>query len=512
MADTNEEFPTEMAPRHLGVAEVLRSAGNALRRTFPASLWVKGEVSDYRPAIQGHHYFNLVEKFPDGSQALLPCAVWKNAWPQVSQKLLNAGVALSSGQEMLFQGTVRLYDGAGKLTFHVSDVYPEFTLGQIESQRRAVLARLQRENLIGLNRRVEMSAVPLRVAVLSSRSAAGLRDFEKVLSQSGYDFSVMMCEVPVQGPQVERSVCRALDILAMKQQELKLDAVCVVRGGGSATDLGWWNSYAICASIAKMPIPVITGIGHERDRIAADEVCHTAAPTPTAAAELLCTLVRAAASDLREVGSKIAAVITQRLTGAADAVSAEAQLVKQMTLARLANERFLIGSLRETCQANSRRSLAPHADALRRHTEALAQDGERTLRQKKAIILGFSGAITDAAEGQVHEARGDLAETSDNMRGLAQKGLGTLAERQVRIMAQVDDLAKKRVGQSQKAVGHLADLVQAYDPVHILRRGFSITMNAQGKAVKCAGDLALGETITTWLAAGEVASTVTQTS
>src|SRR5207253_1708836 len=155
------------------VSEVIRGVGNALRWAFPTSLWVKGEVSDYRPAAQGHHYFSLVERLADGSQAVLPCAVWKSGWPQLQQKLVADGVALASGQEMLFRGTVRLYDGAGKLTFHVSDVYPEFTLGQIEAQRRAVLARLKQENLVGLNRRLEMSPVPLRVAVLSSRNAAG---------------------------------------------------------------------------------------------------------------------------------------------------------------------------------------------------------------------------------------------------------------------------------------------------------------------------------------------------
>jgi len=149
------------SPGHIGVSEVIRGVGTALRRAYPTSLWVKGEVSDYRVPAQGHHYFNLIERHQDGSQAVLPCAVWKSNWQQVRQKLFNGGIALTSGQQMLFLGTVRLYDGAGKLTFHVSDVFPEFTLGQIEAHRRAVLARLQMEQLIGPNRRLEMPAVPL---------------------------------------------------------------------------------------------------------------------------------------------------------------------------------------------------------------------------------------------------------------------------------------------------------------------------------------------------------------
>lgn len=499
-------------PGHVGVSEVIRGVGIALRRAFPTSLWVKGEVSDYRAPIQGHHYFNLVERLQDGSQAVLPCAVWKNVWPQVSQKLRNAGVALASGQEMLLQGNVRLYDGAGKLTFHVSDVYPEFTLGQIESQRRAVLARLQRENLIGLNRRVEMAVVPLRVAVLSSRDAAGLRDFEEVLLNSGYAFSVLRCEVPVQGPMVERSVCRALEVLALKQAELKLDAICIVRGGGSATDLGWWNSYAICAAIAWMSVPVITGIGHERDRVAADEVAHVAAPPPTAAAEYLCSLARNADSELRQTTERMAAVVRQRLAGAAHAVESAQRDFVHLTTTLLSKEHHLIRWFREQYTANARRALAPHTDDLRRIHEALLRDAGRALRGELRAILDMRTAVATGARQDARLAGQVLAETTGDLTALVQRNLDALADKHEETTAGVAAHADRVIDQNSKLLGHLSDLVQAYDPVHVLRRGFSITLNAQGKAIKSAADLALGETIITQLAAGQVASTITQTS
>jgi exodeoxyribonuclease VII large subunit len=454
----------------------------------------------------------LVERLQDGSQAVLPCAVWKSKWPQVCQKLLNGGIALTSGQEMLFLGSVKLYDGAGKLTFHVADVLPEFTLGQIEARRRAVLARLQRENLIGLNRRVEMPAVPLRVAVLSSRNAAGLRDFEEVLSNSGYAFSVLRCEVPVQGPMVERSVCRALEVLALKQKELNLDAICIVRGGGSATDLGWWNSYAICAAIARMPVPVITGIGHERDRVAADEVAHASMPTPTGAAEFLCSLARCADSELRETADRMAAVVTQRLSGAAHAVESAQQEVAHTTTAVVTREHHLICSFRDHYTAHARRALAPHTDTLHRIHEALRRDTGRALREELATILNVRTAVASVARQQGRQIAQDLEEMTGDVNSLTQRKLDILAENHVNGMAEVDALADREIGQHSKLLGHLADLVRAYDPVHVLRRGFSITLNAQGKAVKAAADLAPGETIITRLAAGQIASTITQTS
>jgi exodeoxyribonuclease VII large subunit len=504
-----DSAPGTGLPGHVGVSDVIRGVGTAVQGAFPKSLWVKGEVSDYRVPAQGHHYFNLVERNQNGRQAVLPCFVWKSNWPIVHQKLLNGGIALKSGQEMLFQGTIRLYDGTGTLTFYVSDVYPEFTLGRIEAQRRAVLVRLQREQLIGRNRRVEMAAVPLRVAVLSSRNAAGLRDFVEVLSNSGYAFSVFRCEVPVQGPDVERSVCRALEVLALSQPQLRLDAICIVRGGGSATDLGCWNSYAICAAIARMPIPVITGIGHERDRVAADEVAHAPAPTPTAAAELLCSLARNADAELREAADRIAAVVSQRLAGAAHAVESAQKEIVPLATALVSREHDLLPSFQEQYIANARRVLAPHSGTVHRLHEALLQDAGLALRGERTAVLDVRTAVTTAALARL--AGQTLAQTAGDFTNLVQRNLATLAERQEDTTAGVAALADTLIGQS-KLLRHLSDLVQAYDPVHVLRRGFSITMNVKGKAVKSAADLAPGETIITRLAAGQIASTITQTS
>ncbi len=502
----------EAVPGYLDVSDVIRGVGTALRQAFPTSLWVKGEVSDYRVPAQGHHYFNLVERQPDGTQAVLPCAIWKGQWPRVRQKLQNCGVALASGQEMLFLGTVRLYDGAGKLTFHVSDVYPEFTLGQIEAQRRAVLSRLQREQLIGLNRRMEMPAVPLRVAVLSSRNAAGLRDFEEVLLKSGYAFSVLRCEVPVQGPMVERAVCRTLEILALNQAELRLDAVCIVRGGGSATDLGWWNSYAICSAIARMPVPVITGIGHERDRVAADEVAHATAPTPTAAAEFLCSLVRSADSELGVTAERFAMVVSRRLTGAAHAVESVQQEVVHSTTVSVSKEDQRIRLFREQHAANARRALTPHTDSVLGLQEALRREAGRALRGERKAIPALRCAVASVARQRARQVGQGHSAATGEVIALVLGNLDTLDEKYEDTATEVIALADRVLDQGNSLLGHLSALVKAYDPVYVLRRGFSITLNAQGKAIKAATELALGETIITRLAAGQIASRITQTS
>ncbi len=498
-------------PGHMAVSEVIQAAGAAVRRAFPTSLWVKGEVSGYRLPGQGHHYFSLVERLADGSQAVLPCVIWRSDWHRIRQKLLVAGVALTSGQEMLLQGTIRLYKGAGKLNSHVSDVYPEFTLGRIEAQRRAVLGRLKRENFIGRNRGLELAPVPLRVAVLSSRNAAGLRDFEEVLSRSGYAFSVWRCEVPVQGPLVEQAVCRALETLALAQAEMKLDAVCIVRGGGSATDLGWWNSYAICAAIARMPVPVITGIGHDQDRVAADEVAHTAAPTPTGAVETLYTRVRTSEAVLRDVIGQLVARAVRRLSDIAQAVKTLRGTVAQAAGSRMAGENAGIRALREQTEAHARRSLVPHEHTLRHCRTSLGRDAGRALRRGATAVEGLTSGIIAAAKQQTEAEKKGLAEMAGDVSAGPRERLAAEVERRAEFEAEIRSVADRGIREGHRTLSHLEDMVQAHDPVRVLRRGFSITLNAQGKVVKSTADLAVGEAIITRLAAGQLCSTITQT-
>jgi exodeoxyribonuclease VII large subunit len=561
------------SPPFVTVAHVLRTADDAVRRAFPTTLWVKGEVADYRPA-GGHHYFTLAERKPDGTRAVLDCSVWRHAWPAVEAKLLAAGVGLVAGQEMLFCGSVRVYDKGGRLSLHVADVCPEFTLGQIEVRRRAVLARLQKEGLTRLNAARPLPDVPFRVAVVSSRGAAGFRDFVQVLQNSGYAFTVLLCDVPVQGAGVEAAVTGALADLARRQNELKADVVCLVRGGGSTSDLGCWDSYPICAAVARMPIPVVTGIGHERDRVAADEVAHTAAATPTAAAELLCKVVREAEAKVTAAAEAVRQAAASRMATAADMFAEAGRAVAERAGGASAAQRRLAASLGDQLRAHARRALDPHATRLGIAEAAVATDPLRAVaaagrrvgeladqarfwatadaRQAGVrtealahVVLAVAGAALDPQAARLAACRAAVAGESPRavqMAGPAADALGhalefageahvRAAERRTRAVA--DALGPLATARSRAAAGtlaraveevvgtaaaaraaggrinHLRDLVLAHDPAAVLRRGFSITTGPDGRAVRDAADVAAGATVVTRLAKGQLTSTVT---
>jgi exodeoxyribonuclease VII large subunit len=178
----------------------------------------------------------------------------------------------------------------------------------------------------------------------------------------------------------------------------------------------------------------------------------------------------------------------------------------------MSKERQLVRSLRDQCAADTRRSLTPHADTVCRLHEALLQDAGRALRRERRAILDMRTAAATAARQEARQAEHSLVETTGDFTALVRRNLDALAEVHEDTSAGVAAQANRVIGQNRKLLGHLSDLAQAYDPVHVLRRGFSITLNVEGKAVKSAAELAPGETIITRLASGQIASTITRMS
>ena len=161
-----------------------------------------------------------------------------------------------------------------------TDIDPSYTLGDMERQRQQTIAQLQQEGVWDMNREAPMPAVVQRVAIVSSANAAGYQDFCKELARSPYRFELTLFDAFMQGEAAEESIIEALCNVAARPE--KFDAVVLIRGGGSRSDLNCFNAYRLCAHVAQFPLPVVTGIGHDKDTSVADMVAHTALKTPTA--------------------------------------------------------------------------------------------------------------------------------------------------------------------------------------------------------------------------------------
>lgn len=262
-------------------------------------VWVAAEISELKVNYSGHCYIELVEKAdepaatsPRGGRASssVPRAqaravIWRSQHAMLSAYFeAETGSKLAAGMKILAKVLVSYHELYG-LTLQIVDLDASYTLGEVQRQRQMTIKRLQADGVWDMNRETAMPILVQRIAVVSSASAAGYRDFMNELRSGGYAFRTELFDAVVQGAAAEESVTAALSAIAERAEEF--DAVAMIRGGGSATDLSCFDSYLICSYVAQFPLPVITGIGHDKDTSVADMVAHKALKTPTAVAAWL---------------------------------------------------------------------------------------------------------------------------------------------------------------------------------------------------------------------------------
>lgn len=279
----------QMASR--GFMTLLQFAGtlSAVVNRHPGlqNVWVAAELSDVR-VVGGHCYAMLVEKDAAGQDvANMRATIWASVFYRLRAKFLHStGREITGGMKVLLCGSASCHPKFG-VSFNVSDIDPSYTLGNIERLRREILSRLHAEGVLGANRSLPLPEAPQRVAVISADGAAGYGDFINQLTgnRRGFVFYPMLFPALMQGTNTAPSVLKALDRVEMTVD--LWDCVVIVRGGGATTDMTGFDDYDLAYRVATFPIPVIVGIGHERDRNVLDEIACVRCKTPTAAAAFL---------------------------------------------------------------------------------------------------------------------------------------------------------------------------------------------------------------------------------
>lgn len=271
----------------------LYSLNNMVRQAvsegLPSRYWVTGELSEVREASNGHCYIELVQR-DEVTQELVAKArgtIWSRIYSLLRPYFLEqTGEPFAAGLKVLLQVSVGFHELYG-YTLDVCDIEPAYTVGDMARQRMLVIKRLTDEGVIDLNKELPFPLLPQRVAVISSATAAGYGDFCDQLASNRYGFVFYphLFQSPMQGSGVEQGVISALDRIAADID--MWDVVVIIRGGGATSELSCFDTYDLANNCAQFPLPIITGIGHQRDESVLDMVAHTRAKTPTAAAELL---------------------------------------------------------------------------------------------------------------------------------------------------------------------------------------------------------------------------------
>lgn len=334
--------------------------------TVPAtsSRWVTAELSDVSRR-GGHCYFELLEK-DDGGVVVARArgAIWASQAARIIPKFESAtGCSFTSGIKVMLQVSVAMHPVYG-LSLVVSDIEPTYTMGDLERRRREILARLQAEGVLENNRTLHWPDIPTRIAVISSPKAAGFGDFINQLfhNQEHIRYEVKLFEAIMQGERAPASIIAAMDRIAAEDD--RWDCVVIIRGGGATSDLQAFENYDLAASVANFPLPVVIGIGHERDITVLDWVANMRVKTPTAAAEWLIARAVSLLNALRSLSSKILQAATDRMSGAREQLSVLSGLLPVVPVASLEQARSRLSRAAVTLSVSSASRVIPAMERL----------------------------------------------------------------------------------------------------------------------------------------------------
>jgi exodeoxyribonuclease VII large subunit len=444
----------------MSLSELNTLVREAINEALPATYWICAETSDVRVnASSGHCYLEFIDKDEDSGQ--ITAKSRGTIWAKTFQ-LLNSyfeqetGRIFQSGLKVLVHVSVEFHELYG-YSLHVHDIEPSYTVGDLVRKRKEIIRRLQEEGIFGLNKELPFPLLPQRIAVITSPTAAGYGDFTDQLfyNKGGFPFYTKLFPAVMQGEKTEESIIDALDRI-FPHADL-FDVVVIIRGGGSTSELSSFDSYPLAANCAQFPLPVITGIGHERDDTVVDLVAHTRMKTPTAVASFLIECMSREAERLQDLENDICAGAGRRIT--------EKRAVIQMLAAKFP---VMITGLVEKRRSRlhtmmSYLSVLPQW--IRHRSEKLDEISPRIGR---AVDAALSKRTTFIDGMPLHLRNVSGALTSGHHRQME------LHEQYIKMVS----------------------------PEYILKRGYTLTMK-DGKIVKHAAGLSAGDDITITFADGE---------
>ena len=468
-----EATPT---PPALRLSELAAAVSAALAKAFSRQqFWVVADVTNHTfKAESNYHYFELVEKDPHthGLIAKLSAKAWGSGALSIGRFQQITGQRFTNNINVLVNVSVQ-YHAVYGLQLNLHDIDPNFTLGLLEQQRQATLQRLLQENpefirkvgdvYVTYNKELPFPRVIQRLAVIASKTSAGWQDFKHTLDNNPYRYHFFIDDyfTVVQGEtNVQQLVDRLLDVF---HSDKPYDAVIIIRGGGSQTDFLLFDHYLIGKAIAKFPIPVITGIGHQKNETIADLMAHLATKTPTKAAEY----------------------IINHNHGFEEAVSTFQKNIIIHSQQRFSNGFQGIGQLNSLIVNKTRTLLADHKESLYRAHQVVVNQTKSILFHRNRELVSMASTVSSKPRVVVYNKLNDLGQIVSNIRTF--KSI----------------YFKNQLGY----LGHLITVIKLVSPENTLKRGFAI-VKAGGRVTSDPEDLVIGKDIQVLLRDKDITASV----
>ncbi|MEC9048746.1 MAG: exodeoxyribonuclease VII large subunit [Planctomycetota bacterium] len=321
----------------LSISELNERVKRSVTGAFPENFWVVGEVVDFdKSANRAHRFFQLAEKMPRAPRpkAVVSVAMFERTAAQLLPALAQGEPPLTLRDGLEIRALVRadFYPATGRFQLIVHDIDPSFTLGKLALTKEQILRELAERGLTERNRMLGVPVPAKRIGVLTSPDADGWNDFRRHLEESDCGFDVTLYPIKVQGVDLKPTLLAGLRWFAARRE--RFDVVCIMRGGGSRTDLAWFDDRDVAIAVAQLPLKVLVGIGHQRDQSVLDVIAQSE-KTPTAVAESLVRGVEAAREDVQERSQQLATLVADRLQDEQDRLREQTRAIAQASRQRV---------------------------------------------------------------------------------------------------------------------------------------------------------------------------------
>jgi len=436
-----------------------------LQIAFPDEYWVIGEISDMHINATGHCYMEMVEKAEESDRiiARIRANIWAFTFRMIKPYFESVtGSRLSAGQKILFRAKIEYHPVYG-MSLNVKDINPEFTLGDIAKKKREIIQRLEKEGIIDMNKMLDFPMVPQRIAVISSETAAGYGDFTKSLSEQkdNFTFHITLFPASMQGEKTEESIISALDDIF--KNEKMFDLVVIIRGGGAQADLESFNNYNLAFHIAQFPLPVLTGIGHERDESVTDLVAFKSLKTPTGVAAYIVEYMFNFYAYVEDLGERLYDLCNGYLNNESQFLREKSMQLKSIAEKRVSREKEIQESFQKTLKTLTKYKI-------NRLKEALTYQRSRFINNSLSMVKYKYEDLSNYHRGLIKESGNFIQRSKEKL----------VSFEKIKIML---------------------------DPSGVLKRGFSIT-SFNGKILKDTKEIKQGDEIETILSSGKIISKI----
>ncbi len=439
-------------PKVFTLRQVVSSIRKTIEERYQSEYWVKAEMHKLGKTPSGHCYPELVQKEEGKIVAEIRGTIWRHHFESINKRFMSVvKEPLKEDTTLLMKVKVQFHEVYG-LSLQITDIDPNYSLGELQRERAETLRKLQKEGLIDTNQKLDFPLLPKRIAVISAASSKGLSDFMKVIDENewGYRFITHLFPAYLQGDQAEHSIIHQLNRISKVQEHF--DIVVIVRGGGGEVGMSCYNTYNLCKAIAKFPLPILTGIGHSTNLTVAEMISYRNAITPTELGDFLIQAFHNFSVPLKDAVKSIRLHVMQQLEVAHLQLNTHSKNFGHVVRQALDRERQQLRLEEKELIHVSKRSTQRNSENIQRLRRQISSSSQLLLKGHENVLISQKNRLSNGSIQFIKDARNSMEK--------------------------------------------IEQLVKLMDPIHVLQRGYSITTK-DGKTLSESNSVNEGDTITT---------------